>query len=36
MVKTNVTQLIDGVFEIKLNAKGKLTYFKQWRFVKEV
>ena len=36
MVKTNVTQLIDGVFEIKLNAKGKLTYFKQWRLVKEV
>jgi len=28
-------QLIDGIFEIKLNDKNLLTYFKQWRFAKE-
>ena len=35
MVATNKVQEIDGVFEIKLNAAGKLTYFKQWRFTRE-
>ncbi len=34
MVKTNVTQEIDGIFEIKLNDENKLTYFKQWRYTK--
>ena len=35
MIKTNKVQNIDGVFEIKLNNKNQLTYFKQWRFTKE-
>ncbi len=35
MVKTGVVQDIDGIFEIKLNSENQLTYFKQWRFVKE-
>lgn len=35
MVKTNKVQNIDGIFEIKLNNKNLLTYFKQWRFTKE-
>lgn len=35
MTKTGKRQNIDGVFEIKLNDANKLTYFKQWRFVKE-
>ncbi len=35
MVKTGKVQIIDGIFEIKLNAKNKLTYFKQWRYTKE-
>lgn len=35
MVATNKVQNIDGVFEIKLNAKNQLTYFKQWRFTRE-
>lgn len=35
MVKTNKIQNIDGFFEIKLNNKNQLTYFKQWRYTKE-
>lgn len=35
MVKTGKVQNIDGIFEIKLNSKNQLTYFKQWRFTKE-
>lgn len=35
MTATNKVQQIDGLFEIKLNKKGLLTYFKQWRFTKE-
>ena len=34
MVKTGITQSIDGIFEIKLDNDNKLTYFKQWRFTK--
>lgn len=36
MTKTNKVQDIDGIFEIKLNNENLLTYFKQWRFTKEV
>ena len=35
MTSTNKIQNIDGVFEIKLNGKNLLTYFKQWRFTRE-
>ncbi len=35
MTQTGKVQDIDGVCEIKLNSKGLLTYFKQWRFTKE-
>lgn len=34
LIATNQIQNIDGIFEIKLNKKEKLKYFKQWRFVK--
>jgi len=34
MTATGKTQLIDGIFEIKLNADNLLTSFKQWRFTK--
>ena len=34
-IQTNKNQLIDGIFEIKLNPEGLCTYFKQWRSVKE-
>ncbi len=36
MTSNNKIQLIDGVMEIKLNNKNLLTYFKQWRFTKEI
>ena len=36
MVATNKVQEIDGVFEIKLDKNNKLTYFKQWRFTREI
>ncbi len=36
MVATNEVQQIDGVFELKLNKKNLLTYFKQWRFTKQI
>lgn len=36
MIATDKIQRIDGVFEIKLDEKELLTYFKQWRFTKEV
>ena len=36
MVATNKKQLIDGLCEFKLNANNKLTFFKQWRFTKEL
>lgn len=36
LTNTNITQHIDGVFEIKLDENNKLTYFKQWRFTKEL
>ncbi|GHV83967.1 hypothetical protein AGMMS50212_13070 [Spirochaetia bacterium] len=29
-----LVQFIDGIFQIKLNAEGKCTFFKQWRFTK--
>jgi hypothetical protein len=35
MVKTNKVQKIDGIFEIKLNSKNLLAYFKQWRYTEE-
>ncbi len=35
MTAAGKTQEIDGIMEIKLNAKNQLTYFKQWRAVKE-
>ncbi len=35
MVSNGKVQNIDGVCEIKLNNKGLLIYFKQWRFTKE-
>ncbi len=34
MIKGNVKQEIDGIFQISLNNEGKCTYFKQWRFTK--
>ena len=34
MKKDNVTQNIDGIFQIALNDEGKCIYFKQWRFTK--
>ena len=36
MKTTNKIQNIDGVFQIKLNDDNLLTYFKQWRFTKEI
>ncbi len=36
MTSNNKVQLIDGIMEIKLNSKNLLTYFKQWRFTKEI
>ena len=34
MTKTDTKQEIDGIFQISINADGKCTYFKQWRFTK--
>ncbi len=34
MIKNNVKQEIDGIFQISLNNEGKCTYFKQWRFTR--
>ena len=34
MIKTNVKQNIDGIFQISLNEDGKCSYFKQWRFTR--
>lgn len=34
MTKGNVTQEIDGIFQISLDDDGKCKYFKQWRFTK--
>lgn len=34
MTKNNITQKIDGIFQISLNKEGKCTYFKQWRFTR--
>ena len=36
ITETSKTQFIDGVFEVKLNDQNLLTYFKQWRFTKEI
>ena len=36
MTKTNVRQEIDGIFQIALDSEGECTYFKQWRFTREV
>lgn len=35
MTKSGAKQQIDGIFQISINAEGKCTYFKQWRFTKE-
>ncbi len=34
MIKNDVKQEIDGIFQISLNNEGKCTYFKQWRFTR--
>ncbi len=34
MTKTNTKQEIDRIFQISINADGKCTYFKQWRFAR--
>ena len=34
MSKTNIKQEIDGIFQVSLNAEGKCSYFKQWRFTR--
>ncbi len=34
MVKTNLEQEIDGIFQISLNEDNKCTFFKQWRFTR--
>lgn len=34
LIKGDVHQKIDGIFQISLNEEGKCTYFKQWRFTK--
>lgn len=34
MIKTNVKQEIDGIFQIAINDDEKCAYFKQWRFTK--
>lgn len=36
MTASNIRQEIDGIFQISINDKGKCTYFKQWRFTREV
>lgn len=34
MTATNVTQEIDGIFQVSVNDENKCTYFKQWRFTR--
>ncbi len=34
MIKDQIKQEIDGIFQISLNTEGKCTYFKQWRYAK--
>ena len=34
MTKTDTKQEIDGIFQVLINADGKCTYFKQWRFTR--
>lgn len=36
MTKNNTRQEIDGIFQVAINDEGKCTYFKQWRFTREV
>lgn len=36
MTANNIRQEIDGIFQISINDEGKCTYFKQWRFTREV
>lgn len=34
MTKENIKQQIDGIFQIAINANGKCTLFKQWRYTR--
>lgn len=34
MTKGNIKQEIDGIFQVSLDADGKCTFFKQWRFTR--
>lgn len=36
MTSSNIRQEIDGIFKVAVNDEGKCTYFKQWRFTREV
>ena len=36
LVPSNEKQVIDGLFEVKLNKFGECTFFKQWRSVKSL
>ena len=36
MMKTGIKQEIDGIFQVSLNEEGKCTFFKQWRFTRNI
>lgn len=36
MISTGKRQEIDGIFQISLNDNLKCTFFKQWRFTREI